>query len=88
MYTIIKHASTICSVNCMRRFLKKLGDLMVSYLKSSEKHAFDIPCFTFKLYSNIVVPSSVLLDVSKRGVVEEYFRILKKVLAISTSSPS
>jgi hypothetical protein len=42
-------------------FLKIRG-LMVSYLKSVEKHAFDIPYIDFKLYSNIVVPSWVDLD--------------------------
>ena len=82
--------STICSVNCMERFLKKLWDLMISYLKSSKKHAFDIPFFTFKLYNNIVVASSLLLDIpsSKRRVVEPYFRLWHKVSLISTSSPS
>lgn len=48
--------STICTVNCMKRFLKKSGDLMISYLKIFKKHAFDIPWFTFKLYSNICYP--------------------------------
>ena len=68
----------------MKRFLKKLGDLMISYLQSSEKHTFGIPCFTFKLYSYIVVPSSVLLDdpCPKRGVVEADFKLSKKVSAI------
>ena len=82
--------STICSVHYVRRFLKKIGDLMVNYLKSYEKQTFDIPYFTFNLYSNIVVPSSVLLDVpsSKRGVVEEDFRLWNKVSSISTSSLS
>ena len=35
---------------------------MVTYLKSSEKHAFDKPKFYFKFYSNIVVPNSVEFD--------------------------
>ena len=50
----------------------RIGDLMTTYLKSSEKHAFDRPCFTFKFYSSIIVSSLVLLDVPslKRGVVE------------------
>jgi hypothetical protein len=70
-------------------FLKKLGDLMVSYLKSVEKHVYDIPYISFKLYNNIVVPSWVDLDpCPKRGVMEAYFRLLKKVSTISTSSPS
>ena len=74
----------------MRRFLKKLGDLMVSYPKSSMKHVFDIPCFTLNLYSNIVVPSWVLLNgpCPKIWVVEADFNILKKVSTISMSSPN
>ena len=32
---------------------------MVTYLKISEKHAFDKPKFAFKLYSNIVVSNWV-----------------------------
>ena len=35
---------------------------MVTYLKISEKHAFDNPKFSFKLYSNIVVPNWVDFD--------------------------
>ena len=74
----------------MKKILKKLEDLMISYFKSYEKHVFDIPSFTFKLYSNIVVPSSVLLDVpsSKKGVVEVDFKHWNKVSPISTSFPS
>lgn len=78
-----------CSVNFMKRFLKTLGDLMNIYLKSSEKHVFDMPCFAFKLHNNIIVPSWVLLDVpsSKREVVESYFKLWNKVSSISASSP-
>jgi hypothetical protein len=62
---------------------------MVSYLKSLKKHASDIPYIVFKLYNNIVVPSSVYLDAcSKSGVVEANFRLSKKVLMISASSPN
>jgi hypothetical protein len=62
---------------------------MVSYIKNIKKNASDITYIDFKLYSNIVVPSWVDLDpCPKRGVVEVYFRILKKVPIISTSSPS
>ena len=63
---------------------------MISYLKSFEKHVFGIPSFTFKLYSNIVVPILILLDIpsSERGLVEANFRILNKVSSISTSYPS
>lgn len=58
------HCCQSCiKLNYMKTFVKKLGYLMISYLKSSEKHAFGIPCFTFKLYSNIIVPISVLLDI-------------------------
>jgi hypothetical protein len=60
-------------------FLKNLGDLMVSYLKSSRKHTSDISYIDFKLYSNIVVPSWVDLVDSctgpNIGVMEAYFRI-------------
>ena len=35
---------------------------MVTYLKISEKHAFDNPKFSFMLYSNIVVPNWVDFD--------------------------
>ena len=35
---------------------------MVTYLKISEKHAFDKPKFSFNLYSNIVVPNWVEFD--------------------------
>ena len=35
---------------------------MVTYLKSSEKHAFDKPNFAFKFYSNIVVPNWAEFD--------------------------
>jgi hypothetical protein len=53
---------------------------MVSYLNIAEKHVFYMPNFAFKLYSNIVVPNWVYFYQlgPKRGVVEEYFRILKK----------
>jgi hypothetical protein len=64
---------------------------MVSYLKSVEKHTFDIPSIVFKLYNNIVVPSWVDLDPCTRpktGVVEENFRISNKVSMTSTSSPN
>ena len=67
----------------MTIFLNKLGVLMVSYIKSVEKHASDIPYIAFKLYSNIVVPSWVDLDpCPKRGVVEAYFRLSKMVSLI------
>jgi endogenous inhibitor of DNA gyrase (YacG/DUF329 family) len=69
-------------------FLKNLGELMVSYLKSVEKHASDIPYIAFKLYNNIVVPSN-WVDLEpyqpKRGVAEVNFRILKKVSMTSAS---
>ena len=58
---------------------------MVScYLKSAEKHAFDMPNIDFMLYSNIVVPSWVEFDQlgPKRGVVEVDFKLLKKVSVI------
>ena len=63
---------------------------MVSYLKSPEKDVFDIPHITFKLYSNIVVPSWVLDDgpFPKRWVADANFMLSKKVLMISMSSPS
>ena len=62
---------------------------MVNYLSSAKKHAFDTPYIAFKLYSKIVVPIWVDLDPClNRSVVGAYFRILKKVLEISTSSPS
>ena len=35
---------------------------MVTYLKIFEKHAFDKRKFSFKLYSNIVVPNWVEFD--------------------------
>ena len=63
---------------------------MVNYLNIVEKHEFDKPNFAFKLYSNIVVPILVLLDVpsSKRGVVEADFKLWNKVSLISMSSAS
>ena len=35
---------------------------MVTYLKSSKKHAFDKPKFAFKFYSNIIVPNWVYFN--------------------------
>jgi hypothetical protein len=63
---------------------------MISYLKSVEKHTFDIPNIAFKLYSNIVVHGWVDLEPCqpKRGVVEADFSISKKVSTISVLSPS
>jgi hypothetical protein len=64
---------------------------MVSYLKSDEKNVSNIPYIDFKLYSSILVPSWVDLDPCtqpKGGVVEAYFRLLKKLFMTSTSSPS
>ena len=63
---------------------------MITYLKSFEKHAFDRPCFNFKLYNNIFVPSSILFDVpsSKIGVVEVDFKLWNEVSSLSTSFPS
>jgi hypothetical protein len=62
---------------------------MASYLSSVEKHMFDIPCITFNMYNNIVVPSWVDLDPCLgRGAVEVDFRILKKVSMIWQSFPS
>jgi hypothetical protein len=58
--------------------------MIFSYLNITEKHAFDMPKFSFKLYSNIVVPKWVDFDWlgPKRGVVEADFRLLNKVLVI------
>ena len=64
---------------------------MVTYLKSSKKHAFDKPNFAFKLYSKIVVPNWVDFELPlgpKRGAVEENLKLSKKVSVIGVSSPS
>ena len=58
---------------------------MITYLKISEKRAFEKPKISFELYSNIIVPSWVDSDWSpgpKRGVVEENLRLSKKVSTI------
>ena len=56
---------------------------MINYLNNAKKHAFEIPYIYFKFYSNILVPSCIDLDpCSNRGLVEETFRILKKVSEI------
>jgi hypothetical protein len=58
--------------------------MMINYLNIFEKHVFYKPNFSFKLYSNIVVPSLVDFDQlgPKREVVEAYFIILNKVSVI------
>ena len=56
---------TICNVHCSVLIIFKIyirEYFMVTYLKSSEKHAFDKLKFYFKLYSNIVVPNWVDFD--------------------------
>ena len=59
-------------------------DLMVSYLKITEKHMLDMPYIDFKLYSNIFVPTWIDFDqpIPNRGVVEDILRLSKKVLVI------
>ena len=50
--------------------------MQVNYLNISEKHAFDMPNFAFKLYNNVIVPNWVDFDLPqgpKRGVVEVTF---------------
>jgi hypothetical protein len=72
-------------------FLKKSGDLMVSYFKSPKKNTFDIPYIYFKFYSNIVFPSWVEFDPCtqpKRGAVEEDFGISRKLSMTLVSTPS
>ena len=55
----------------------------IFYLNNVEKHMSNILYISFKLYNNIVVPNWVGLDpFPKRGVVEAYFRISKKVSTI------
>jgi hypothetical protein len=57
---------------------------MDNYLNIVEKHVLEMPNFSFKMYSNIVVPNWVDFDRlgPKRGVVEVDFGILKKVSVI------
>ena len=53
---------------------------MVSYLKSVNIYAYFIPYVASKKYSNVVVRIEVYFDACpKRGIVEAYFIILKKV---------
>ena len=59
--------------------------MVITYLKISEKHAFNKPKFAFKLYSNIVVPNWVDFNCllgPKRGVLEENLRLSKMVSTI------
>jgi hypothetical protein len=63
----------------------KLGALIVSFLKITEKHTSGILYIAFKLYNNIIVPRWVYLKpFPKRGVVEAYFMLSKNVLMISS----
>jgi hypothetical protein len=82
--TFIKE--TISNVDCVTRFLKiNIRHLLVNYLTIVEKHMFDMPNFSFTLYSNISVPSWVDFDRAlgpKKGVVEAYFGISKMVSLI------
>jgi hypothetical protein len=58
--------------------------MMVIYLNIVEKHAFNMPKFAFKLYSNIVIPNWLEFDRlgPKRGVVEADFKLSNKVSVI------
>jgi hypothetical protein len=82
--TFIKE--TISNVDCVTRFIKiNTRNLLFNYLNISEKHAFDMPNFSFMLYGNIVIPSWVDFDRGmdpKRGVVEADFRLSKMVSLI------
>jgi hypothetical protein len=58
--------------------------MMVIYLNIAEKHAFNMPKFSFKLYSNIVIPNWLEFDRlgPKRVVVEADFKLSNKVSVI------
>ena len=77
---------TISNVDCVTRFLKiNISHLLVNYLNITEKHAFDMPKFSFTLYSNISIRSWVHFSWAlgpKRGVVEADFRLSKMVSLI------
>ena len=82
--TFIKE--TISNVDCVIGFLKiNIRQLLVNYLNIVKKLVFDMPNFSFTLYSNIVVPRWVEFDWAlgpKRGVVEADFRLSKMVSLI------
>ena len=61
---------------------------MVTFLSSDKKHASNIPYIALKLYNNIVSPNWVELDqCPKRGMMEAYSMLSKKVSTTLTSLP-
>jgi hypothetical protein len=77
----------ISNVDCVTRFFKNnIRHLLVYYFNIVKKHVFDMPKFSFILYSNItVVQRWVEFDWAlgpKRGVVEVDFRLSKMVSLI------